>query len=94
MEMNGFAILAETYRRKGGAEDEIRIFDFLKTCSEKDFCTMFDTGAFNDIACAYLRQAVSELMDEGTLDKEQGRAVRNRFRYLFSEFQAKEALKK
>ncbi len=91
--MNGFTMQAESYRLaaehgkidKEYAEKQARIFDFLGTCDQDDFYRLFDSSAFNEIACSYLRLAVRELVEEGTIDEDQGKAVRNRFRLLFDE---------
>lgn len=98
--MNGFKLMADCYRNaaekgkidKEQAEKDIRIFDFLATCDEDDFCRLFDSSAFNEIAKSYLRLAVSELISEDTIDEDQGRAVRNRFSLLFSEKKASEVI--
>jgi hypothetical protein len=87
--MNGFALVADGYR-KTGQEHEADLYDFLGSCSQDDFYKLFDSSAFNEIAMCYIRRAVRELVDEGTLDDEQARAVRNRVRFLFDEKQAKE----
>jgi hypothetical protein len=96
--MNGFTLEADSYRKaaeqgkmgKEEGEQFCRIYDFLGTCSEDDFYKLFDSTAFNEIAKDYMRLTVRELVDEGTLDEDQGRAVRNRFSLLFDEKQAKE----
>lgn len=100
--MNGFKLLAESYRKaaeqgvisKVEADKQCRVLDFLGTCDDEDICTMFDSSAFNEIAKSYMRQAVKELVSEGTLDEDQGQAVRNRFSLLFDEKKAKEVIKK
>ncbi len=96
--MNGFAIFSESYKEllsqglisREEAEKKCKVYDFLTTCDDEDICNLFDSSAFNDIAKSYLRRAVKELVDEGTIDEEQGIAVRNRFRLLFDEKRAKE----
>ncbi|MBQ6090007.1 MAG: hypothetical protein IJL07_01940 [Lachnospiraceae bacterium] len=96
--MNGFTIMAESYRKavdqnqisREEAEPKIRAYDFLGSCSGDDFYTLFDSSAFNEIAKSYMRLAVRELVEDGTLDEDQGTAVRNRFAFLFDEKQAKE----
>ncbi len=96
--MNGFTLLADSYRKaaeqgkisKEQADQSCRIYDFLGTCTQEDFYTLFDSSAFNEIAKDYMRLAVRELVEEGTLEEDQGRAVRNRFALLFDEKQAKE----
>lgn len=99
--MNGFTMMAESYRKaaaegkitKEQAEKDCRAFDFLSSCDDDDINNLFDSGAFNEIAKSYMRLAVKELIEEGELDEEQGRAVRNRFALLFSEKQAKDVVK-
>ena len=39
-----------------------------------------------------MRRAVKELTDEGTIDEEQAKAVRNRYSLLFDEIQADEVI--
>lgn len=98
--MNGYKIMAESYRTLAStgditqeqAEKECRILDFLATCDDDDICRLFDSSAFNDIAKAYLKVAVTELTDEGTIDEEQAEKVRNRFSVLFSEKRAGEIM--
>ncbi len=96
--MNGFKLMADSYRKaaeegkisKEQADSDIRIFDFLGTCDDDDFYKLFDSSAFNEIAKSYMRLAVKELVSEGTIDEDQGKAVRNRFSLLFDEKQAKD----
>ena len=64
--MNGYTTMADSYRTlvkqgkidKETADKEIRIYDFLATCDNDDFCRMVDSSAFNDIIRAYLKMAV------------------------------------
>ena len=96
--MNGFKILSDTYRKaaedgqisKEQADKDCRIYDFLSTCDDDDFYRLFDSSAFNEIAKSYMRLAVKRLVANGTLEEEQGTAVRNEFAFLFDEKQAKE----
>ncbi len=87
--MNGFEIMADTYRKQGN-EKKARVYDFLGTCDNDDIYSLFDSTAFNEISKDYMRTAVRRLIDNGTIDDEQGRAVRNEFSFLFSEKTAKE----
>lgn len=94
--MNGFKLMADSYRKlmnegkidKETAEKEIRVFDFLATCDNDDFCTMVDSSAFNDIIRAYLKMAVD---NAGIGDKEKEKVI-NQLRWIFDEKQAKEVL--
>ena len=99
--MNGFSLMADSYRKaaesgkisKEQADWDCRLFDFLATCNHADICRLFDSSAFNEIAKSYLRLAVAELVDEGAIEDEQARAVRNRFSLLFDEKKAGEVCK-
>lgn len=94
--MNGFKLMADSYRKlmnegkidKETAEKEIRVFDFLATCDNDDFCTMVDSSAFNDIIRAYLKMAVD---NAGIGDKEKEKVI-GQLRWIFDEKQAKEVL--
>lgn len=96
--MNGFKLMSDSYREalaKGEvtqeeAEKKCKAYDFLSTCSQDDFYNLFDSSAFNEIAKSYLRIAVKELISEGKINEEQGKAIRNRFSVLFDEKQAKD----
>lgn len=96
--MNGYILMADSYRKAAGegqieageAERIARLYDFLGTCSQEDIYKLFDSTAFNEIAKDYMRKAVSRLVDNGTLDEEQGQAVRNEYAYMFSIMTAKE----
>lgn len=96
--MNGFTLMADSLRKAAGeetitnveAEKKARIYDFLATCDTDDIYTLFDSTAFNEIAKDYMRAAVKHLIDNGTIDDEQGTAIRNEYAFLFSEKNAKE----
>lgn len=99
--MNGYSLMADSYRTaaaqgkidKDTAEKKARLFDFLAGCDQEDIYNLFDSTAFNEIAKDYMRRTVKELTEEGTIDQEQGQAVRNRFALLFDELTAEEITK-
>lgn len=74
------------------ADEHVKIYKFLSTCSERDICTLFNSAIFNEIVMCYVRKAVSELMSEDILNEEQARAIRNRVSLLFDEKLAEEVL--
>lgn len=96
--MNGFQLLSDSYKKalsqgeisREEAEKKCRIYDFLATCDDDDFYNMFDSSAFNEISKSYMRLAVKRLVENGTLEEDQGKAVRNEFAFLFDEKQSKE----
>ena len=95
--MNGFNLVAESYKRmvndgkieKEVAEKEIRIYEFLSTCDDDDFCSLIDSSAFNGIIRAYLTLAINNAdIDEKAKDK-----VVNQLNWIFDERTAKQVLK-
>lgn len=95
--MNGFTMMADSYKKlmndgkieKNVAEKEIRIYEFLATCSQDDFCRMVDSSAFNDIIRAFLKMAV----DHADIDEKSKEKVISQLRWIFDEKSAKEVLK-
>lgn len=90
--MNGYTLMADSYRKlmeqgkldKDVAEKEIRIYDFLATCSDDDLYRMVDSTAFNEIIRAFCRKAIrnaeiEEDEDERPIEK----AIMNELRWLF-----------
>ena len=96
--MNSFTMMSDSYKSlvKQGkvtqeeANPEIRIFDFLATCSENDFCRLVDSGAFNDIIKAYIELAVKS----ADIDEEARKTVMTHIYYVLDMNSAKEALAK
>lgn len=97
--MNGYKALADGYRQmaeKGEIPHEkakrlAALYDFLSGCDNGDFYDLFDSSAFNEIAKAYLRLAVQNLVKREVIDDEQAAAVRREYAVLFSEVTAVEA---
>ena len=97
--MNGFQLTADSYRKaaeqgkisKEYADKECKVLDFRATWDDTENYNMFDSAAFNEIAKSYMRIAVRELVDEGVLENDQAKAVKNRYSLLFDEKTAKEA---
>lgn len=98
--MNGFELMADSYRKaaeqgeidKEYSEKECKVLDFLAGCDNADICNLFDSSAFTDIVKAYLKMAVGELVDEGTIDERQAQAIRDRFSSLFDRKKACEVI--
>ena len=95
--MNGFTMMADSYKKlmndgkieKDVAEKEIRIYEFLATCSQDDFCRIVDSSAFYDIIRAFLKMAV----DHADIDEKSKEKVISQLRWIFDEKSAKEVLK-
>ncbi|MDD3138648.1 MAG: hypothetical protein PHX08_06725 [Lachnospiraceae bacterium] len=92
--MKGYEIMRDSYVKlmnegkisKEDAEPEIRIYDFLSTCSQDDLYRLVDSSAFNDIMKGYMNQAIKN----AKLKREDERRILNELRYLFDEKTAKE----
>lgn len=91
--MNGFKLLADAAEQIGETR-QAELFGFLGECSESDFCILFNSSAFNEIAKGYLRRACEELEKEGEITEDQGETIRRRFALLFSELKAEDILQK
>ena len=95
--MNGFAMMSDSYKilmehgklAREIAEREIKVYDFLATCTVDDFCRMVDSTAFNDIIRAYVKMSVVN----AELEEEQQERILNQLRWIFDEKSAKEVLK-
>lgn len=82
--MNGFEMQAYAYRQyleknptnanREYLEKQIRVYDFLGSCSEEEICMLYDSGAFNDITRAYCKKAMTNMelskKDVKTVDDE------------------------
>lgn len=64
--MKGQETISNSYKRlveqgvisEEDAKIDTKIFQFLKDCTEEEICTLFDSGAFNDIVKAYCKKAL------------------------------------
>ena len=90
--MNGFEIMADTYRTQG-KEHKAELYEYLARCSDDDINTLYDSSAFNEIVKAYLKRAVKELVKEDVIDEEQGACVCRRFRLLHDEMSSCDVLR-
>lgn len=94
--MNGFTMMSDSYKKlmeqgkitKEIAEKEIRIYNFLATCTVDDFCRMVDSSAFNDIIRAFVKMAVIN----ADIGEENQEKVTNQLRWIFDEKSAREVL--
>ena len=96
--MNGFTMMADSFRQilkqhpehesREYFESEIKVNDFLGTCTKDEICMLFNSSAFNEIAKAYFRTA----MKNQNMDEEKIEDVMNEFRFLLDERTAKEIL--
>lgn len=90
--MNGFSLMADSIRKVNGNERQASLYDFLGECSQEDLYALFDSTAFNEIAKQYMRATVKRLIASGTIEEEQGTAIRNEYARLFEDMTAKEIM--
>lgn len=99
--MNGFKMTADAYRKafeqgkidKETAENQIKVLDFLGTCSDDDLYRMVDSTAFNEIIKTFCRTAIRNAkIDEDNDDRERERAIMNELKWLFDEKTCREVL--
>ena len=74
--------------KKDIAEKEARVLDFLATCDSDDICSLFNSGAFNDIFKGYLNAAIKD----AELDEEAAARLEGSVRWLFDTKSASEVL--
>ena len=94
--MNGYAIIANSYRRmlnegkltREAVEKKILIYEFLATCGIDDFCMMVDSSAFDEIIKAFSKMALCN----AAIDKESQARVLEELRWILNEKQAKDVL--
>ena len=92
--MNGYTVMAENYKKaieqgkiaREVAEPEIRILDFLSTCSKDDIYRLINSSAFNDIMKAYMNKAVKN----ANLKNDDAEKVLYELKCLFDEKSASE----
>lgn len=92
--MSGYELIAESYRKAAAefkvsadeAESKARVYDFLASCTAGDIDTLFDSGAFNEIAKNYTRLA----MQQANIDEVSQEKVINAMRVIFSNMAAGE----
>jgi len=98
--LNGFEITAQGYRKlaqegkisRQEAGSMAFIYDSLGSIAEmpEGVNTIADSTIVNEIFKGYVRKAVNTLVNAGTLDEEQGQAVKNEFSYLLDTVTADE----
>ena len=100
-EMNGFKMTADAYRKafeqgkidKETAENQIKVLDFLGTCSDDDLYRMVDSTAFNEIIKTFCKTAIRNAkIDEDNDDRKREKAIMNELKWLFDEKTCREVL--
>lgn len=94
--MNGYKMSADSYRilkkrdPKADVDSNIKVLDFLATCTQEDIYNLFNSTAFNNICMGYVKMALNDFLefDEYTKDR-----IINNVRYKFDTVTAKQAEK-
>lgn len=96
--MNGYKMTADSYRTLRGnskldqkdIESNIKVLDFLATCTQEDIYNLFNSTAFNYICLGYVEMALNGFkeLDDDTKDR-----IINRVWAMFDEKSAKQAEK-
>ena len=94
--MNGYKMSADSYRilkkrdPKIDVDSNIKVLDFLATCTQEDIYNLFNSSAFNHICLGYVEMALNDFkeLDDDTKDR-----IINHVRYMFDTEGAKQAEK-
>lgn len=96
--MNGYKMTADSYRTLIGnskldqadIESNIKVLDFLATCTEEDIHNLFNSTAFNNICMGYVKMALNDFKE---LDDDMKDRLINHVRYKFDTATANQAEK-
>lgn len=94
--MNGYKMSADSYRilkkrdPKIDVDSNIKVLDFLATCTQEDIYNLFNSSAFNYICLGYVEMALNDFkeLDDDTKDR-----IINRVWAMFDAKSAKQAEK-
>ena len=96
--MNGYKMTAEAYKKLRGnskldqadVESNIKVLDFLATCTQADIYNLFNSSAFNNICMGYVKMAINDFEE---LDDDMKDRIINHVRYKFDTVTANQAEK-
>ncbi len=97
--MNGYKMTADAYRQAkkkdprldvDSINSNIKVLDFLATCTDEDICNLFNSTAFNRICMGYVEMALDDFED---LDDDMKDRITNHVRYKFDTITAEQAEK-
>ena len=94
--MNGYKMSANAYREfkkrdpKIDVDSNIKVLDFLATCTEEDIYNLFNSTAFNNICIGYVKNALNDFKE---LDEDMKDRIINHVRYKFDTVTAEQAEK-
>lgn len=92
--MNGYKMSADAYREfkkrdpKIDVDSNIKVLDFLATCTEEDIYNLFNSTAFNNICMGYVKIALNDFKELGEDMKDR---IANHVLYKFDTVTAEQA---
>lgn len=92
--MNGYKMTADAYREakkrdpRLDLDSNIKVLDFLATCTEEDIHNLFNSTAFNNICMGYVKMALNDFKELGDDMKDR---IINHVRYKFDTATANQA---
>lgn len=94
--MNGYKMTADAYREfkkkdpRLDLDSNIKVLDFLATCTKEDIYNLFNSTAFNNICLGYVEMALNDFkeLDDDTKDR-----ITNHVYYKFDTVTANQAEK-
>lgn len=94
--MNGYKMTAEAYKTLRGnskvdqaeVESNIKVLDFLATCTKEDIYNLFNSAAFNNICMGYVKNALNDFEE---LSDDMKDRITNHVRYKFDTLTANQA---
>lgn len=92
--MNGYKMSADAYRefkkrdQKIDVDSNIKVLDFLATCTEEDIYNLFNSTAFNNICIGYVKIALNDFKE---LDEDMKDRITNHVLYKFDTVTAEQA---
>lgn len=92
--MNDYKMTADAYRQakkqdpRLDLDSNIKVLDFLATCTKEDIYNLFNSAAFNNICMGYVKAALNDFKD---LDDDTKDRIINHVRYKFDTVTANQA---
>lgn len=94
--MNGYKMTADSYRTLRGnskvdqadVESNIKVLDFLATCTKEDIYNLFNSTAFNNICMGYVKNALNDFEE---LSDDMKDRITSHVKYKFDTLTAEQA---
>lgn len=92
--MNGYKMTADAYREakkrdpRLDLDSDIKVLDFLATCTKEDIYNLFNSTAFNNIVMGYVKNALNDFEE---LSDDMKDRITSNVRYKFDILTAEQA---